>query len=95
MRVGELLDRIDRAGVILCFFTEEDKLNAKPTSALTPGLIEALKLHKQQIIQIMREDEELRETGIIQSERQVFNLAHEYVGRGEKRGKRGRVTQPS
>jgi TubC N-terminal docking domain len=94
MRVGELLDRIDRAGVTLSYFAE-DRLNAKPASALTPGLIEALKLHKQQIIQIMREDEELRETGIIQSERQVFNLAHEYVGRGEKRGKRGRVTQPS
>ena len=95
MRVGELLDRIDRAGIILSYFADEDRLNAKPASALTPGLIEEIRLHKQGIIQVMREDEELRESGIIRSERQVFNLAHEYVGRGEKRGKRGRVTQPS
>jgi hypothetical protein len=86
MPVGELLDRIDRAGVILSYFAEEDRLNAKPASSLTPGMIEEIRLHKQEIIQIMREDEELRETGIIQSERQVFNLAHEYLGTGEKGG---------
>jgi hypothetical protein len=86
MRVGELLDRIDRAGVILCFFAEGDRLNAKPASALTPGIVEEIRLHKQEIIQIMREDEELRETGIIRSERQVFALAREDFGLGEKGG---------
>jgi hypothetical protein len=86
MRVVELLYRIDQAGIILSYFADEDRLNAKPASALTPGLIEEIRLHKQEIIQIMREDEELRETGIIQSERQVFDLAHEYLGTGEKGG---------
>jgi hypothetical protein len=28
----------------------------------------------------MREDEEMRRTGIIQSERQVFEMAYEYFG---------------
>ena len=86
MRVGELLDRIERVGVILSYFADEDRLNAKPTSVLSPELIEEIRLHKQEIIQIMREDEELRESGIIQSERQVFRLAHEYLGTGEKGG---------
>jgi hypothetical protein len=35
--------------------------------------------------QAMREDEDLRRTGIIQSERQVLELAREYFGL-EKRG---------
>jgi hypothetical protein len=86
MRVGELLDRIDRDGITLSYFAHEDRLNAKPASALTPGVIEEIRLYKQEIIQIMREDEELRETGIIRSERQVFNLAHECLGTGEKGG---------
>ncbi|MBD0354588.1 MAG: hypothetical protein ICV58_05375 [Rubrobacteraceae bacterium] len=40
-----------------------------------------LRVHKQEIIQIMREDEEMRWTGIIQSERQVFDFAREFFGR--------------
>ena len=86
MRVGELLDLIDRAGITLSYFAEEDRLNSKPASALTPGMIEELRLHKKEIIQIMREDEELRKTGIIRSERQVFDLAHECLGTAEKGG---------
>ncbi len=39
-----------------------------------------------EIIQIMREDEEMRRTGIIQSERQVFGLAREHFGLNEKEG---------
>ena len=80
MRVGELLYRIDRAGVIISYFADEDRLNAKPTSALTPELIEDIRQHKQEIVQILREDEEMRRTGIIQSERQVFDLAHKFFG---------------
>jgi len=75
MRVGELLCRIDRAGVILSYFADEDRLNAKPTSALTPDLIEEIRQHKQEIVRILREDEEMRRSGIIQSERQVLDLA--------------------
>ena len=80
MRVGELLYRIDRARVILSYFVDEDRLNAKPTSALTPELIEEIRQHKQEIVRILREDEEMRRSGIIQSERQVFDLANEFFG---------------
>ena len=34
----------------------------------------------------MREDEKMRRTGIIQSERQVFELAREYFGPDERGG---------
>jgi len=86
MRVSELLHQIDRAGVILSYFAEDDRLNAKPTAALTPELIEEIRLHKQEIIRILREDEEMRHTGIIQSERQVFDMSHKYFELSEKGG---------
>jgi len=86
MRVGELLDLIDKDGITLSYLAVEDRLKAKPASALTPGMIEEIRLHKEEIIQTMREDEELRETGIIQSERQVFAVAREYFRLGEKGG---------
>ena len=81
MRIGELLYRIDLAGVVLSYFAEEDRLNAKPTSALTPALIEDIRQHKQELVQILREDEEMCHTGIIQSERQVFDMSHKYFER--------------
>jgi TubC N-terminal docking domain len=86
MHVGELLYQISEAGITLTCGRTEDRLNAKPTSALTPELIEGIKEHKMEIIQIMREDEEMRRTGIIQSERQVFELAREHFGLNEKDG---------
>jgi hypothetical protein len=86
MVVGELLYRIDQAGVMLSYFTDEDRLNAKPTTALTPELIDEIREHKMEIVRIMREDEEVRRTGIIQSERQVFDLAREYFGLDDREG---------
>ncbi len=86
MRVGELLFRIDEAGITLTCSKTEERLNAKPTSALTPDLIKEIREHKMEIIQIMREDEEMRRTGIIQSERQVFDLARELFGGNGRRG---------
>jgi hypothetical protein len=86
MVVGELLYRIDQAGVMLSYFADEDRLNAKPTTALTPELIDEIREHKMEIVRIMREDEEMNRTGIIQSERQVFDLAREYFGFDEREG---------
>jgi hypothetical protein len=86
MHVGELLYQISEAGITLTCERTQDRLNAKPTSALIPELIRGIKEHKQEIIQIMRDDEEMRRTGIIQSERQVFELAREYFGLNEKGG---------
>ena len=86
MLVGELLYQIDKAGVVLSYFADEDRLNAKPTAALTPELIAEIREHKLEIIKIMREDEEMRRTGIIQSDRQVFDLAREYFGLDQREG---------
>jgi hypothetical protein len=80
MQLRELLYQISEAGITLTCGRTEDRLNAKPTSALTPELINEIKEHKMEIIQIMREDEQMRRSGIIQSERQVFELAHEFFG---------------
>jgi hypothetical protein len=87
MYVGDLLYRIAEAGITLTCSKTEDRLNAKPTSALTPNLIKEIKEHKMEIIQIMREDEALRCSGIIQCERQVFDLAHEFFGLEDGRGR--------
>jgi hypothetical protein len=79
MRVGELLYRTTQAGITLTVKLE-GLLNAKPTAALTPELIAELEEHKQEIIQILLEDAEYERTGILQCERQVFDLAREHFG---------------
>ncbi len=84
MNVGDVLFEIAERGITLTCGRAEDRLNAKPTAALTPELIAELKEHKDEIAQIMREDEEMRRTGIIQSKRQVFELAREHFGPDEK-----------
>jgi hypothetical protein len=43
----------------------------------------AIKAHKADIIGIVREDELRHRTGVIQSERQVFEMARDYFGLGE------------
>ena len=45
---------------------------------------EAIKEHKAEIIRILREDEEMRCTSIIQSERMLFKLARDFFGVNEK-----------
>jgi hypothetical protein len=85
--VGDVLYEIAERGITLTCGRSEDRLNAKPTAALTPELIAEIKEYKQEIIEIMREDERLRETGIIQSERQVFEIARARIGSHDQ-GKR-------
>ena len=82
MHVGELLYQIAEHGVTLRCGRKEDRLHYTPVGALPPTLVEELKEHKQEIIQILREDEELKRTGLIQSERQVFELALERFDKG-------------
>jgi len=92
MHVRELLIEIADCGITLTCGRTEDRLNAKPTAALTPELIGEIREHKDEIIRIMREDERcredqrLKETGVIQSQRQVFELAREHFGRGGRVG---------
>jgi hypothetical protein len=80
--VGELLYRIAEYGVTLRCCRIEDRLHYTPAGTLPPELLEELKGRKQEVIWVLREDEELCRTGEIQSERQVFDLAHDHFGRG-------------
>ena len=78
MNVGELLCQITEQGVTLRCEQTEDRLHYTPAGALPPNLVAELKEHKPEVIQILREDEEYLRTGIIQCERQVFDLARDY-----------------
>ena len=80
MRVGELLSQIDEHGATLRCGRTEDWLDYTPAGALPLELIDELKARKQEVIRILREDEEFERTGIIQSERQVFDFARKYFG---------------
>ena len=86
MSVGDVLFAISEAGLTLAASETEDTLKVYPAENITPELAEAIREHKAEIIQILREDEEMRRTGIIQSERQVFELAREFFGANEKGG---------
>ncbi len=86
MSVGEVLFAISEAGLTLTAGKTEDTLKVFPAERLTSELAAAIKEHKADIIRIMREDEEMRRTGIIQSERQVFYLAHKHLGLNQEGG---------
>ena len=86
MHLGDLLYEISRRGITLTCGHTGDRLNAKPTASLTPELIEEIKQHKKELIQVVREDEEMRRTGIIQSERQVFDLARGFFSADDMEG---------
>lgn len=80
MSVGDVLFAISEAGLTLTASKTEDTLKVYPAENITPELAAAINEHKADILRIIREDEELRRTGIIQSERQVFELAREHFG---------------
>ena len=86
MNVGDTLYAISEAGLSLRANKTEDVLKAYPAERLTPQLKTAIKEHKADIIKIIREDEEIRRTGVIQSERQVVELAREFFGSNEREG---------
>jgi hypothetical protein len=78
VRVGELLFQIAEQGATLRCGRTEDCLHYTPPGALPLELVGELKARKQEVIRILRKDEEFRRTGLIQSERQVFDLARNY-----------------
>jgi hypothetical protein len=80
LSVGDTLYAISEAGLTLTASKTEDTLKVYPAENITPELAAAIKEHKADIICILREDEEMRRTGIVQSERQVYELAREYFG---------------
>jgi hypothetical protein len=86
LSVGDTLFAISEAGLTLAAGETEDTLKVYPPENITLELAEAIREHKAEIIRILREDEEMRRTGIIQSERQVFELAREHFGLDSKGG---------
>jgi hypothetical protein len=86
VQVSELLYRIAERGVSLRCGWTEDRLHYAPKDVLGPELLAELRRHKLEVIEILREDEKMHRTGIIQSERQVFDLAREVFGLEEDRG---------
>jgi hypothetical protein len=80
LSVGDTLYAISEAGLTVTSSMTEDTLKVYPARRLTPELTAAIKEHKAGIIKVLREDEEMRRTGIIQSERQIFEMAREYFG---------------
>jgi hypothetical protein len=78
LSVRDVLFAAAQARLTLKAGMTEDTLKAYPAARLTAELATAIKEHKAKIIKIVREDELMRRTGVIQSERQVFEMAHEY-----------------
>ena len=86
MSVGDILYAISEAGLTLTASNTRDTLKVYPAENITPDLAAAIREHKAEIIRVMREDEEMRRTGIIQSERQVFEIAREHFGLNDRGG---------
>jgi hypothetical protein len=86
MNVRDTLQVISETGLTLKLASTKDTLKVYPAEKLTHELIAAIKKNKSGIIRVMREDEEMRRTGIIQSERQVFEIAYEYFGLDKPEG---------
>lgn len=86
MLVGELLCQIEGHGVTLRCELSRGRLHYSPPGALPPDLVAELKELKEEVIRILREDDEFERTGIIQAERQVFDLAREYFDIEESGG---------
>ncbi len=95
MHVRDLLIELSERGITLRCGRTEDRLNAKPTAALTPELIAEIKEHRTEIIAVVREDGRLEETGKIQSGRQVFELAREFLSKNEGRAQPRRQDRAS
>ena len=62
----------------------KDRLDYAPAGALPSALVTQLREHKTEVIRILREDEEYRRTGILQSERQVFDVVREHFSKDGK-----------
>lgn len=80
MSVEDTLHAISEAGLAITADGAADTLKVYPAVGISPELAAAIRAHKEDIMRIVREDEEMHRTGVIQSERQVFGMAHEYFG---------------
>jgi hypothetical protein len=74
------LHAISEAGLTVTASKTEGTLKVSPAGGISPELAAAIRAHKEDIMRIVREDEEMHRTGVIQSERQAFEMAREYFG---------------
>jgi L-aminopeptidase/D-esterase-like protein len=86
LSVGDTLYAISEAGLTVTASKTENTLKVYPAERISRELAAAIEAHKAAIIKVMREDEEMRRTGVIQSERQVFEMAREYFGLDKPEG---------
>jgi hypothetical protein len=86
LSVGDVLFAISEAGLSLTASKTDDTLRVYLAEDITPELAAAIKEYKSEIMHITREDEQMRRTGIIQSERQVFDLAQDFFGKDRQGG---------
>ena len=86
MSVGDTLYAISEARLTVRISMTEDTLKVYPAERISPEMAAAIKAQKAAIIQVLREDEEMRRTGVIQSERQVFEMARAYFGLDKPEG---------
>lgn len=80
-RVGELLKEIGRRGVSLRL-SSTGRLNYWPKDRLSPELVEELRGHKAEIMEVLRWDEERksRREGLVRDELEVLESAREKFG---------------
>lgn len=86
MRAAELAAELGDRGVWLRCSPSEGTLHYSPASRVTPELKERIGYYKERLIRMMVEDEELKTSGKLQSERQVFEEFRELT---RSRGKEG------
>ena len=86
MSVGDTLHAMSETGLTLEANETGNILKVYPAERISPELAAAIKEHKADILRIVREVEKMRRTGLIQSERQVFEMAREYFGLSNPEG---------
>jgi hypothetical protein len=80
LSVGDVLFAVSEARLTLKASKGEDTLMVYPPENISPELARVIRRYKADIIRVLREDEEMRRTGVIQSERQIFELARRRFG---------------
>jgi hypothetical protein len=86
LSVGDTLYAISEAGLTVTASKTENTLKVYPAERISAELAASIKAHKATTIKVVREDEEMRRTSVIQSERQVFEMAREYFGLDKPEG---------
>jgi hypothetical protein len=82
MHIGELVYRIAEHGVSLRCGQKVDWLHYAPAGVLPPEPMEEVKERNQEVIRILRENEQLQLTGPIRSKSRALGMARDYFEKG-------------